>query len=206
MRLTTLIPLTLLVAGGAAVVFATQRNSTDRVVQPELSANPQATSIAVVEAHPFTLLEAETNWMLPEQPTFDSGTLLVVETEPDMLVPRQTEEQLLFVGDEPVRRFNNGDVSGRVVVVVPSTIDVTTAPVFFSEALLPERLTGADRADQVALALERGAGAAPAEFTADPVVLADGYELGRLASYLIEEHSPQEVDVITGLRAERIGR
>ncbi|MEO0652478.1 MAG: hypothetical protein AAFZ65_17530 [Planctomycetota bacterium] len=204
MRTKTLLTLSLLVAGGAAAVFATSNQGAEREVLPPLAETPQTTPIQLLEAHPFELVQPEQGTMRVDAPTYSSGWLLVLATDPDRLVPRQTEEQVLFVGDQPVRRFNNGDLSGRVVVAVEGELDLESAPIFFGEPALPERLSAADRAAQRSLAESRGARPLVAEMVAPEVVLADGYELGRYASHLIEAHSPLEVDVITGLRAERI--
>ena len=204
MRTKILLSLSLIAGGGAAVVFATSNQGAERASLPPLAESPQTTPIELLEAHPFRLLEPETGTQRPDAPAYAAGWVLVLETDPERLVPRQTEEQVLFVGDEPVRRFNNGDLSGRVVVAVEGPLDLDSAPIYFGEPALPERLSAADRAGQLALAESRGATPLEPRTVAPEVVLADGVELGRYASYLVEAHSPLEVDVVSGLRAERI--
>lgn len=208
MRRETILPLVLVLAAGGAFVVASQEPGEPPL--PELSENPFETPIELIEAHPFRLLDPEPNTVRLDAPAFDQGWLLVLETESERLVRRQTFEHVLFVGDEPVQRFNNGDRSGRVVVTVPGPLDLSQAPAFFGEPELPERLTPNDRAAQLAAAVERGvrpfSADAIAEAAVPTVELADGYELGRYASYLIERHAPDEVDVVLGLRAPLIGR
>ena len=194
--------------GGAAAVQALQDGSDDMRVLPDLSAEPQSTAIELVAVQPFELVEARQNFMRTDAPAFDEGYLAVLATEPEMLVRRQSEEHVLFVGDQPVERYNNGDRSGHVVVLIPGPIDLADAPVYFGEPALPEQLTAADRGAELELARDRGVVA----FSADGIAaastpalqLADGYDLDRTASYLIEQYSPLEVDVISGLRAERL--
>lgn len=208
MRIHTILSAALVLALGGAAVLAFQDRPEQQL--PELSDDPFATSITLVEAHPFTLLAPEPNPMRPDAPDFDQGLLLVLETDSQMLVRRQTAEHVLFVGDEPVWRLNNGDGSGRVVVAVPGLLELSEAPAFFGDPELPERLTAADRAAQLATARARGARAfspaAIADSSAPAVELANGYELGRYASYLIERHAPDEVDVIDGLRVPLLVR
>ncbi|MEO0651593.1 MAG: hypothetical protein AAFZ65_13035 [Planctomycetota bacterium] len=206
----TLLSIAIALSVGAAGVLATQLGGAERETLPELSAAPELEPLRLVEAQPFRLLEPAVDFMDPAEGTFVEGQLLVLEVEAELLVRRQSEEHVLYVGDRPVRRYNNGDRSGRVVVLAPGPVDLTDTPVFFGAAALPERLTVADRQQALAGAVAqgvRGFGTATVERASVAVTeLPDGYELDRFASYLVERHSPLEVDVITGLRAERLGR
>ena len=72
-----------------------------------------------------------------------SGTLVVLEVDPALVIPRNTLEPVLYAGNIPVQRLNHGDKSGRVIGIVPGNIDVTTMPVWFGTPQLPERVTTA---------------------------------------------------------------
>lgn len=208
MRFAKPLSMALVLLGGTAAVVAFQPRP--QRVMPELSQAPFETEIELLEAHPFRLAKAEAHPVLPDEPAYDRGWLLVLGTDPDLLVRRQTEEHVLFVGDQPVRRFNNGEFSGRIVVAVHGELDLTRAPAYFGEPALPERLTPADRTAQLTMAIEQGvrpfSAAAIAAVSAPQATLPDGYELGRYASYLIERHAPDEVDVVEGLRVPLLVR
>jgi len=113
-----------------------------REAPPEIPAQPAAIPVVVTEAYPFTLAEPTTHYYRSEQPSFDRGTLLVLQTDPEMLIRRQTAEAVLYVGAETATRVNNGDESGYLVAYVPGEVDLSTAPVYFGEPALPEQADG----------------------------------------------------------------
>ena len=72
-----------------------------------------------------------------------SGTLVVLEVEPALVVPRNTLEPVLYAGNVPVQRLNHGNKSGRVIGIVPGSVDVATVPIWFGTPQLPGRVTTA---------------------------------------------------------------
>ena len=166
--------------------------------------SPQRSAVDVLEAHPFSLETSETHWMRAEADAYDRGMLLVIEADPELLIPRQGYENPMYVGAETAEPLNVGMFSGRRVVIVPGDVDLASSPVFFGEPELPERVTRAEAQRQLQLALDAGAGIDGTFELGQSKVFADGYELRRFGADLIEAHSPGEIDVITGLRAKRL--
>jgi hypothetical protein len=193
--------------GGGVIAFSGERQIASPL--PAQPAAPQIQPIELIEATPFRLVEAHTHHYRAEAPRYDAGTLLVLRMAPELLVPRQTFENVLYVGAETAERVNVGDRSGFLVALVPGTPDLSTTPIFWGQPELPERVTAAEAQRQLDLARSAGVtapGAAAAQGAArEAVELYDSYELLRFASYAVERFSPQEQDLIGGLRAPRIG-
>ncbi len=197
--------LVLSAVGGGVIAFNSTRAGDER---PELLAQPQVEAIEVIEATPFTLLAPKTHTWRAEAPAYTSGTLLVLRTSPENLIPRQTYEHVLYVGDETAERVNVGERSGYVIAIVPGDVDLASTPIFFGTPALPEQVTRAAAEIELAKATNlgvRGMGAArAAAVTGERIVLQDAYELYLQASVAIERFAPDEVDLVTGLRATRI--
>lgn len=135
-----------------------------------------------------------------------SGTLVVLEVDPALVVPRNTLEPVLYAGNVPVQRLNHGNKSGRVIGIVPGNIDVTTTPIWFGTPQLPGRVTTAmaeaerARAEKagVARTFERsgivGLGS-PATVSKDLAAL-----LRTVAADLVLTYSPQDKDLAESWR------
>lgn len=76
-----------------------------------------------------------------EQPELKTGTVLVLEVDPDFAYPRQVGVPVLYVGNTPAELTNIGYLSGRMVVIVPGEVDLTTTPIFFGSTELPSQVT-----------------------------------------------------------------
>ncbi len=201
-----IIPISLVLGLGLALGvranLATSPAATGPLTPPP--AAPQAVEIKVLEAHPFVLENLEPNWMQPAAPGYSQGTLLVLEGPAERFMPRQTYENVLYVGTAIPESLNTGEYSGRRVVIVPGDLPSAQTPVFFGAPELPERVTLAEAARQLDLALEAGARPVGAIAMPEAKVFADGTELRRFGADLIERFSPDEVDVISGFRAKRL--
>lgn len=129
------------------------------LVAPGFAALPElpAPVARVLYARPFTLdAPFAYAWSAERQPV-TQGWMLVLEAEPELLRPRETQEPVLFVGGIPAARVSRAWTSGRVVAFVPGPIDLADAPVFFgSAALLPEEVGAAAGAAERGEALARG--------------------------------------------------
>lgn len=97
----------------------------------------------IIAVHGFTLETPFLYTWTKERIMVSSGTLVVLEVDPALVIPRNTLEPVLYAGNIPVQRLNHGDKSGRVIGIVPGNIDVTTMPVWFGTPQLPERVTTA---------------------------------------------------------------
>jgi hypothetical protein len=150
----------------------------------------------ILAAQRFTLAEPyEDNWS-PDNAKIASGTLLVLDVDPKLVAPREALNSVLYVGGRPVRRLNRGDLSGHVLVIVPSSIDVA-APMWLGAPDVPEALTtGKIQAEKAkagrafaSKALER-APQRPAVEAQDLAAL-----LRDVAAPLIDQFSPQDAQI-----------
>lgn len=179
---------------------------------PTVPANPAVElPVQLVHAEAFELAEPATHAWRAEQPTYTKGLLVVLEAEPAFLAPRQTAEPVLYVGDQTVERVNTGYPSGQLVGIVPDmTLDeLADAPIFFGQPALPESIDAAHIQAELDAALASGltgVGAArvAAASAADSIGALDLGDLHFQASFLIEKYAPDEVDLISGLRAPRV--
>ncbi len=127
MRIRMLFSLMVLLAACTAGAFAGT---------PEVPSTPAAVD-GILLAQPFTLDEPyEFAWQA-EHPMVSSGMILVLEVNPDLVLPRQTLEPVLYVGNSTAERVNNGYPSGKVVAIVPGTVNLASAPIWFGEPALP---------------------------------------------------------------------
>ena len=59
---------------------------------------------------------------------------------PDVTWPRQVAEPILYVGDRTAQFAKIGYPADRIVVIVPGTLDLHAAPIWFGTPELPERV------------------------------------------------------------------
>ncbi len=183
---------------------------------PVLPAEPTASPVTVVRVQPFVLERPATHWYRAERPAYAAGAILVLEVDPDLAHRRQGYEPVLFAGAETLERINDGSASGYQVVVLPAPMDadgvpiLDLVPVFFGAPALPEEITALDAARARDKALAAGVASPSMEVlhavTRPMVTLEDAWDLAFAASYVIEEFSPTERDLIDGLRVPRLGR
>jgi hypothetical protein len=154
----------------------------------------------VVYARPFALHDGFRFDWCNEPHQVSKGTILVLKVNPNLVIPRQTEEPVLYVGNQTAMRLNQGNESGHVIAIVPGDVDLTKDPIWFGTPSLPVR------ADAATIKAEREkaekAGIKP--LTADKARAAEakGGECLRSAdmsamlrdtlSGLVEQYSPQE--------------
>lgn len=177
---------------------------------PALPPQPNLSPVLLRVAQPFELDQPATHWYRSERPQYRKGTLLVLSVPPDLVEPRQSYEPVLYVGDQTAQRVNAGSPSGMLVAIVPGQPDLTSTPIYFGDLALPETIDQDEAEHQLAEALAAGVQPASATqvdvATRDPMWFADDHELLEFASYLVEEFAPDEVDLITSLRAPLITR
>lgn len=213
----------LAIAGFAAAVVAVllvQNRGTERTQAPSSSqattANAAAplaqprrrTQLALLHAERFKVQKPYQHLWRADRPWVDSGWILVLQTDPELLRPRQVKESVLYVGAQTAERINHG-TSGRVVVLVPGDQALASAPIFLGEAALPEELLQTHIDAQLAAAVAAGAIPTPAETVQQVTVpgrppFETDYELRQRAIDLVEIHSPQEKALIEGWRVPRL--
>jgi hypothetical protein len=125
---------------------------------PARAADVPARDIRDVLAVQHVVLDApERAGMLPERPEWREGWFVTVRVSPERASLGQGLAPLLWIGDQPVSRFNADPVGGCLVVLVEGPVDLATAPVFFGPAELAERVQPAQAAERVAAAVAAGA-------------------------------------------------
>ncbi len=156
--------------------------------------------IDLVFARPFTLAKGyKYNWS-KDRPIVRSGILVVLKVDPDLVLPRNSAEPVLYAGNRTVQRLNHGHKSGYVIAIIPGEVDLTRAPIWFGRPELPERVTAQTIRSERALA----DAARIRPFVAKKV---QGVTQGRLqasdlasllrdhAANLVLEYSPQEKEL-----------
>jgi hypothetical protein len=178
--------------------------------------------VRLVYAQPYRVVEPyRFDWMHEDDaPMVDSGWIVAIATDPVIADVQATHDELLFVGDVPVERVNVASESGIVVGFVPSplgadgepTLDLATAPIYWAKPeILPEDLRTADVLQVLSGAVKQGAAPqterALADARAQGGQIVDVNTLGELYRYsatLLQRYSPEEVDLISGLTAEKL--
>ena len=154
----------------------------------------------VLYARPFTLNEAMRFDWCKEPFNLTRGTILVLKVKPELVIPRQSEEPVLYVGRQTAMRLNHGNESGHVIAIVPGDVDLTKDAIWFGTPALPERVDAATIKTESAKAEQAGIKALSAEQARAAqdrggtrlsapnmqVLLSD------TISVLIEQYSPQE--------------
>ena len=194
----------LVLVGGAAAWVGTR----PAPPPPQPVAGDAGAVHGLLFAEPFRLAQPYAHTWRSERPQVREGWLLVLEVERDLVVPRQLAEPVLFVGAQTAERVNQGDVAGRLVVIVPGALDPAADPAWFGAPMLPERVFAATVAGELAGARRAGVPAlalAPAtrpDALGHPrLELADRTALERHAAELVRVWAPEERERADGLLA-----
>ena len=129
-------------------------------------------TIEILDAAPFAVDEPFVHEWRAEKPLMSAGYLLALKVDPELARPRQTYEQVLYVGEQTAERCNAPESGGVLIVIVPApldsdgrvALDLDTAPIWFGSLELPERVDAARIARELAAA--RAAGIGPAQRSA----------------------------------------
>jgi hypothetical protein len=145
------------------LVFAGMSAISQNTIGAEAIVKTPAPVKDLILIQPFELEKEYRHTWSAEAPTVQSGTVVVVEVDPSLVVPRNAAEPILYAGDHTVQRLNSGDRSGRVVGIIPGDVDLTQAPIWFGKPGLPERVTNETIVSERALAERAGIKAFSAE-------------------------------------------
>jgi len=153
--------------------------------------------ITIEYIQPFQLEQSFTFDWRRDQLTVQSGLLVVLKVNPELVTPRNEPEPVLYAGNHTVQRLNQGHESGFVLGIIPEQIDLSQDPVWFGSPALPERIDADMIARERASAERAGISSPPSEDvvsrTQDPVVVSDlSTLLRKQAADLLLEFSPQE--------------
>ena len=152
----------------------------------------------ILFAQPFTLETPYTSTWSKEKTPVSSGVLIVVEVDPAYVVTLDaTLTPVLYAGNSVVERLNHGYPSGRVIGIVPGSIDLNSAPIWFGSPELPERVTRSMIQAERARAQSAGVRALPSarisSVQRSSVAARDLASLLRdVAAQLVYEYSPEE--------------
>lgn len=179
---------------------------------PQTPATPAAVQ-DIVFAQPFTLDQGEVSTWRAERPVVDSGYIIVLKVNPDLVYPRQSAEPVLYVGDTTAQRMNVGYRSGYVVAVVGAEItgeqamDLSKVKIWFGTPELPERVDANRIAQESALADAAGIKAFSAEKISNLLAQNETLSERTMAGILddvaaqIRRFSPQEEELAVSLDA-----
>ena len=201
-----------LVIGGAVA----NRRQTQEL--KELPSNPEQSPIELLDAQPFELDEPALFTWRKETPSFDSGYLLVLKADPELARSRQGYEPVLYVGQQVAERCNRADVTGHMVVVVPTpegqaNFDPTQEAIWFGTPELPELVDQTRITEEHTKALAQGVTPPNATRLAartlrpdgspEAIHVADRDQLNLFVADLIELYSPEEMELVSLLRMPR---
>ncbi len=195
------------------VAVATLASSSPQEGGQELPPIPETPAAIeeLISVRPFFIEQPGTHGWRADKPSYSSGYLLVIRVDPALVVSRQTPEPILYVGDQTARRVNEGFQSGFVVVIAPAALEdegaaLEPVPIWFGEPGLPERVTPElivkerERAERAAIyTLSAEAWAEAGARGGPPLRLESASDLIREAAMLVQEYSPYEKDLISGL-------
>ncbi len=207
---------TLILAGllGLAL-FVFPRSTIGQGQPPSRIAQPVLDPIRLLSAQPFVLDTGYVHEWRSERPTVSAGYVLVLGCDPELVEPRATAEPVLYVGEETAERINAATPLGNLVVVVPAprdasggvALDLSRTPIWFGAPELPERVDAARiRAELAASRAVPFAQATVANALAaggGTLFLADRGALDLELARVVEQASPTETDLVSGLRAPR---
>lgn len=130
-----------------------------------------------------------------------AGTVLVLQVDPDRVVPRQVNVPVLYVGPSPAELINTGWPSGRLLVLVPGEINVAAVPAWFGSTELPERVDALRGQAELDAALSAGFQPMAPQVWAPPLTVPDSGAFYRAMADLVETWAPQEAERARGWRA-----
>lgn len=169
---------------------------------------PRGVEGRLLHAQRFTLAVPATHYWRREQPRYSSGWLAVIQADPIRLRVSQGPMPILFVGNQTADRVNFGEQSGCVVCIIPGDFDLAQAPIYFGAPGIPESIGAQQIARERTAAHARDirvtGNEAMLKVVADDLRFQDEEELRQAATDLIERFSPQERDLIQGMRVPLI--
>lgn len=188
----------IVVAAIAALVLALTTGIGRQNVSPQRQTPATPASVRnILFAQPFTLETPYTSTWGKEKRSVSSGVVLVLEVDPAYMIPQNAVvSPVLYAGDAIVQRLNQGYPSGRVIGIVPGSLNLNSAPVWFGTPELPERVTTSMIQSERARAESAGVRALPAARISSVQSSVAARDLATLlrdvVADLVYEYSPQE--------------
>ena len=199
------------ILSGIFLISGCQWNGTTKPTpEPTPDFKPQSV-IDIVRIQPFQLKQSFKYDWRRDHPDVRSGLLVVFKVDPDLVVPRNALEPVLYAGNQTVQRLNHGHESGYVIGIIPEQIDLSKEPVWFGTPALPERINAEMIAKERTKAEHSGISALKStdiqNRTRDMIVASDLTTLLReQAANLVLEFSPQEKRLADSWRLPVMGQ
>ncbi|HEX7137043.1 MAG TPA: hypothetical protein VF219_04325 [Vicinamibacterales bacterium] len=154
----------------------------------------------ILVVRPFTVGRPYQYDWTAEKVTVQSGLLVVLEVDRAFVVRTDNLEPVLYAGDLPVQRLNHGDQSGRVIAIIPGSVNLATTPIWFGTPALPGRVTAemarVERARAEKAEVRPFSAKKIAAVTLPAVSAPDLTSLLRdVAAQLVYQYSPQEKEL-----------
>lgn len=181
---------------GALSVFSAAATAAETPARVQAVVTP-APVVDVALIHPFTLRDGFAYDWRQERPLIKNGLIVVLKVNPDLVLPRDAAEPILYAGTTTAQRLNQGDASGYVIALVPEELNLAQQPLWFGSAGLPEWANATTiRAER---AKADGAGIRPFEASRVQGVTKERLQANDLAALLRDRvadvlltYSPQE--------------
>jgi len=180
---------------------------------PDIPSTPAAVD-NLLYARTFELEKGEKFFWSKEKPMMTTGTLLVLEADKALVIPRAVAMPVLYVGDRTAQRVNDGHKSGRVIAIVPGEVDLLKDPIWFGTPDLPANVDA--KMAKAERSLADAAGIKPFPEKKVKAALAKGGEtiktkdmhalLRDEVAELILEYSPDEKHLADGFRVPVLKR
>jgi hypothetical protein len=159
----------------------------------------------ILAARAFTIETPYPYTWSKEHIMVSTGVLVVLEVDPAYVTPRDSLEPVLYADNVPVQRLNHGNVSGRVIGIIPGNIDLASALIWFGSPDLPERITARTVESERAHAEKVGIRAFPQARVASVLLPSvDAKDLAALlrdvGAELVLKYSPQERELAESWR------
>jgi hypothetical protein len=141
---------------------------------------------AILAAQPFKLAQP--------YGALAAGTLLVLDVDAPLLTPGESANAILYIAGRPTQPLNHGDVSGHVLVIVASDVDIAGSLMWFGAPDLPEALTAEQIQAEIDIAKKILAGPPGKPLSTRKAVESRDFAalLRDAAAPLIDEFSPQD--------------
>jgi hypothetical protein len=153
----------------------------------------------IIYARPFTVEDGYVNLWHKDKPVVSSGYVVVLRVGRDLAQPRAVATPLLYGGNGPIERIDNGRTGEYVVGLVPGEVDLANTLFWFGAPGYASEQGAGEIVEARWRAVEAGITSPPAEMIqraveagGDPLVAADKADLLQLLAPLVDRFTPKK--------------
>ncbi len=95
----------------------------------------------ILFAKPFTLEQGYNYDWSQERPIVKEGVIVVLKVDPELVVPRDAQQPILFADQQIVQRLNHGNESGHSIAIIPGRVDLSTVKLWFASPSLVAQIS-----------------------------------------------------------------